>query len=83
MAQSCLPLCDPMDSIVHQAPLSMGFSRQEYWSGEPFPAGDLPTPGIKPASLHCRWILYHVSHYIDSLKKKFKKNKYVEIETYI
>ncbi|ELR60425.1 hypothetical protein M91_18992, partial [Bos mutus] len=35
-----------------QAPLSMGFPRQEYWSGLPFPTpGDLPDPGIKPASL--------------------------------
>ena len=34
-----------------QAPLSMGFSRQEYWSGLPFPSpGDLPNPGIKPGS---------------------------------
>ena len=34
-----------------QAPLSMEFSRQEYWSGLPFPApGDLPNPGIKPGS---------------------------------
>ena len=37
---------------AHQAPLSMGFSRQEYWSGLPFPSpGDLPNPGIKPMSL--------------------------------
>ena len=34
--------------LVHQAPLSMGFSRQEYWSGLPFPSpGDLPDPGIE------------------------------------
>ena len=34
-----------------QAPLSMGFSRQEYWSGLPFPSpGDLPDPGIEPIS---------------------------------
>ena len=34
-----------------RAPLSMGFSRQEYWSGLPFPsAGDLPDPGIEPGS---------------------------------
>ena len=39
-------------SQVWQAPLSMGFSRQEYWSGLPFPPpGDLPDPGIKPRSL--------------------------------
>ena len=38
-------------TVVHQAPLSMGFSKQEYWSRLPFPAlGDLPNPGIKPAS---------------------------------
>ena len=38
--------------IAHQAPLSMDFSRQEYWIRLPFPAlGDLPDPGIAPASL--------------------------------
>ena len=38
-------------TVPHQAPLSMGFSRQEYWSGLPFPfPGDLPNPGIKPMS---------------------------------
>jgi len=37
--------------IVCQAPLSVGFSRQEYWRGLPFPSlGDLPNPGIKPWS---------------------------------
>ena len=35
-------------TVAHQAPLSMGFSRQEYWSGLPFPSpGDLPKPGIE------------------------------------
>ena len=38
VAQSCLTLCDPMDSSLHQAPPSMGFSRQEYWSGLSFPS---------------------------------------------
>ena len=38
-------------TVAHQAPLSMGFSRQEYWGGLLFPSpGDLPDPGIKPAS---------------------------------
>ena len=38
-------------TIAHQAPPSMEFSRQEYWSGLPFPSpGDLPNPGIKPGS---------------------------------
>ena len=36
-------------TVARQAPLSMGFSRQEYWSGLPFPSpGDLPNPGIEP-----------------------------------
>jgi len=38
VTQSCLTLCDPMDYIACQAPLSMGFSRQEYWSGLPCPS---------------------------------------------
>ena len=38
-------------TVARQIPLSMGFSRQEYWSGLPFPSpGDLPDPGIKPVS---------------------------------
>ena len=38
-------------SVAYQAPPSLGFSRQEYWSGLPFPSpGDLPNPGIKPGS---------------------------------
>ena len=37
--------------VAYQAPPSMGFSRQEYWSGLPFPSpGDLPNPGIEPGS---------------------------------
>ena len=39
-------------TVAHQAPLSIGFSRQEHWSGLPLPApGDLPDPGIEPTSL--------------------------------
>ena len=39
-------------TAAHQTPLSMGFSRQEYWSGLPLPTpGDLPNPGIKPMTL--------------------------------
>ena len=50
-------------TVAHQAPLSMGFSRQEYWSGLPCPPpGDLPNPGIKFSSPHCRWIPYHLNH---------------------
>ena len=51
--QSCPTLRDPMDCVARQAPWSMGFSRQEYWSGLPWPLpGNLPDPGIKPTSLH-------------------------------
>ena len=43
--------CDPLDCSPPQSPLSMGFPRQEYWSGLPFPSqGDLPDPGIEPES---------------------------------
>ena len=38
-------------TVAHQAPLSMGFPREEHWNGLPFPSpGDLPAPGIEPAS---------------------------------
>ena len=50
VAKSCPNLETPWTS-AHQAPLSVGFSRQEYWSGLPFPSpGDLPDPGIEPRS---------------------------------
>ena len=50
VAQSCLTLCNPC-TVAHQAPPSMGFSSQEYWSGLPFPSPeDLPNPGIEPRS---------------------------------
>ena len=62
VAQSCLTLCNPL-AVALQAPLSMGFPRQEYWSGLPFPPpGDLPTQGSNPGHLHCRWILYQLSY---------------------
>ena len=42
-------LCATPWTVARQAPPSMGFSRQEYWSGLPFPPpGDLPNPGIEP-----------------------------------
>ena len=51
VAQSCLTLRDPVDYSPPRSPVH-GISRQEYWSGLPFPSpGDLPNPGIKPASL--------------------------------
>ena len=50
VTQLCLTLCNPI-TVACQASLSMGFSRQEYWSGFPFPSpGNLPDPGIKTGS---------------------------------
>ena len=65
-----------MDYVAHQAPLSMGFSRQEYWSGLPCPPpGDLPDPGIE---------LWSPSLQVDALPSEppgksqtFSDNKYV------
>ena len=49
---SCVWLFATLWTVAHQAPLSMGFSRQEYWNALPFPPpGDLPKPGIQPTSL--------------------------------
>ena len=48
-------------AVAHQAPLSMGFSRQEYWSGLPFSSpGDLLDSGIEPRSPALQRILYHI-----------------------
>ena len=48
VAKSCPTVVTPW-TVAHQVPLSIGFSRQEYWSGLPFPSpGDLPNPGIEP-----------------------------------
>ena len=49
---SCVPPFATLCAVAHQALLSMGFSRQEYWSGLPCPSpGDLPSPGIEPMAL--------------------------------
>ena len=48
---SCVRLFATPWTVAHQASPSMGFSRQEYWSGLPFPSpGNLPNPGLKPGS---------------------------------
>ena len=47
--------------VAHQAPLSLGFSRQEYWSGLPGPPpGDLPDPGMEPVSLMSLKLVSHI-----------------------
>ena len=56
-------LCNPMDCNLPGCSVLLGFSRQEYWSGLPFPSpGDLSDPGIEPGLPHCRQTLYYLSH---------------------
>ena len=51
LSRSVMPDSVTPWTVAHQARLSMGFSRQEFWSGLPYPSpGDLPHPGIKPES---------------------------------
>ena len=62
VAQSCLTLCNPMEFSC-QAPQSMEFSGQEYWSGLPFPfPGIFLTQRSNLGLLHCGQIRYHLSH---------------------
>ena len=66
---SCVCLFVTLWTVVCQAPLPMGFSRQEYWPGLPCPPpGDLPDPGIEPTSVSStctgRQVLYHWCHHI-------------------
>ena len=69
LLQSCLTLCDSMDYSLPGSPLSMGFSREEYWSGLPCPPPkDLPNPGTEstsPVSNALTWvrILYPLTHW--------------------
>ena len=58
IAQSSPTLCDPMDCIAYQVPLSMEFSRQEYWNVQGIFSTQVSNPGL----LHCRQILYRLSH---------------------
>ena len=62
VAKLCVTLVTPW-TVACQAPLSMGLSRQEYWSGLPFPStGDFPDPRINLGLLHYRQILYQLSY---------------------
>ena len=57
-------------TVAHQTPLSMQFSRQKYWSGLPFPSpGDPQIQGSNLGLLHCRQILYHLSHQKSPINK--------------
>ena len=63
VAKLCPALCNRW-TVACQAPLFTGFSRQEYWSGLPFPSpGDLPDQGSNLGLLHCRRNLYHLSYH--------------------
>ena len=58
---SDVQLCAALWTVAYQAPLYMGFSRREYWSGlQGSPPGDLPNGGIEPASLKC-FLLWQAS----------------------
>ena len=60
---NCVRLFATLWATARQAPLSMGFSRQQYWSGLPCPLqGIFPTHVSNPGLLHFRQILYHLSH---------------------
>ena len=72
VTQSGPTLFDPLDCIARQAPLSMGFSRQEYWSGLPFPSlGDLHDLGIEPMSPASQADSLPLSHQGSPIKEYF------------
>ena len=75
VTKSCLTLATPW-TIGRQAPLSMGFPRQEYWSGLPFPSPrDRPSPGIKPTSPALAGGFFTIEPPGNPLKK-FSNNKF-------
>ena len=62
-SHSCVWVSATPWTVAHQAPLSMGFSRQEYWSGLPFPSlGIFLTQGLNLGLPHCKETLYQLSH---------------------
>ena len=71
---SCVRLFVTPRTVAYQAPPSMGFCRQEYWSGLPFPSpGDLSDPGIEPRFPALQQILYHLSH-----QRTLGQSRYIE-----
>ena len=70
-------------TVTHQAPLSLGFPRQEYWSGLPFPyPGDLPDPGIEPRVLCQQVSSLSLSHWGKIWQNCFKKNSIIIVEDF-
>ena len=81
VAQLCLTLCDPMD--YYQALPSMGFSRQEYWSGYHFLLqGIFPTQGLNLGLPHCTKMLYCLRHQGSGLLQRVAVN-YLQCAWYI
>ena len=78
-ALSCVHLFATHCTVARQVPLSIGFSRREYWSGLPFPSpGDLPDPGTESMSLVCcigRWVLDQLSHQGSSSRIVWEKDR--------
>ena len=78
---SCIWLFQTPQTVAHQAPLSMGFSRQEYWSGLPFPSpGDFPDPGTEPMfpvppALAGIFFTTAPRGYVNYISQKVKKKK--------
>ena len=73
-----MSLCDPMDYIAHQAPLSREFSRQEYGNELPFPSSrDLPVPGIESMAPAISAILQAVSLSLSQTGSPYKKKIYI------
>ena len=71
-------------TVAHQAPLSMEFSRQEYWSGQPFPSpGIFMTQGLNLGLLHCRQILYCLSYHLHTHVGLQKAKSLEEISQYL
>ena len=78
LLQLCPTLCDPMDYIAGQAPPSVGFFRQEYWTGLPFPTpGDLPNPGILQINLQIQCNIQKTSFILE----KFQTNSKILIKS--
>ena len=74
-SESCSVVSDSVTpwTVAPQAPLSMEFSRQEFWSGLSFSSpGDLPNQTLNPGLLHCRQILYCLSHQESPIRYKNK-----------
>ena len=70
---SCVRLFVTPWAVAYQAPPSIGFSRQEYWSGLLFPSpGDPPDPGIEPVSFTLQATLYHLSHQGSPIKAEVR-----------